>query len=94
MRKNYIHHNGQLGLAAAGNGIIVEDNEIAYNNTHGFSYWWEAGGTKFVRTENLIVRRNHSHHNIGPGLWTDGNNLNTLYEHNRVTDNDMQFFTK
>jgi hypothetical protein len=87
VRHNHVHHNGQLGIAASGQGVVIEKNELAYNNTLGFSYWWEAGGSKFVRTQDLIVRQNHVHHNIGPGLWTDGYNVNALYEDNLVEDN-------
>jgi parallel beta-helix repeat protein len=34
-----------------------------------------------------VVRNNYVHDNEGPGLWTDINNISTLYEGNRVTDN-------
>ena len=84
---NHVHHNGQLGLGGAGNAIIVEDNEIAYNNTQRFDSHWEAGGSKFSRTANLTVRSNYVHHNQGPGLWTDGNNIHTVYDGNRVQEN-------
>ena len=87
VRNNHIHHNGQLGMAASGKAVRIEKNEISYNNTLGFRYWWEAGGSKFVRTQDLIVRQNHVHHNIGPGLWTDGYNIGALYEDNLVEDN-------
>ena len=35
-----------------------------------------------------MVRNNYSHHNVGPGLWTDIDNIGTLYEGNRVVDNE------
>jgi parallel beta-helix repeat protein len=41
-----------------------------------------------VNSTNLIVRGNYSHHNLGPGLWTDINNIYTLYENNTVEDNE------
>jgi hypothetical protein len=47
----------------------------------------EAGGTKFARTRDLVVRRTFVHHNHGPGLWTDIDNVRTLFERNRVEDN-------
>lgn len=87
VRKNYIHHNGQLGINAQGRSAIIEENEIAYNNTRRFDYYWEAGGTKFVRTVDMIVRQNYVHHNSGPGLWTDGYNSGVRYEDNVVEDN-------
>ena len=88
IRGNRTLLNGQLGLAAIGAGILVEDNEVAFNNTRGFNHYWEAGGTKFVLTEDLMVRGNHVHHNHGPGLWTDIDNIRTTYEGNLVYQND------
>ena len=40
-----------------------------------------------MTTENLIVRGNFVHDNNGPGLWTDIDNINTLYENNIVEGN-------
>jgi parallel beta-helix repeat protein len=94
VRNNFIHHQGQLGLKVLGGSAssLVENNEIAYNNVAFFSPgpYGEAGATKFVGTNGLVVRGNFSHHNHGPGLWTDINNINTLYENNRVEDNDWR----
>lgn len=84
---NFVHHNGQLGIGGLGDNILVEGNEIAYNNYAGFAADWEAGGSKWVKTRHLVVRGNYSHHNKGPGLWTDIDNIYTLYEHNRVVAN-------
>jgi len=89
VRNNNVHHNGAMGLAGSGADILVENNEIAFNNTNGYNAYWEAGGTKWVFTNRLVVRGNYSHDNHGPGLWTDINNINTLYENNRVEDNDL-----
>lgn len=86
--RNKIHSNGQIGITGMGDDIQVEDNEIAYNNTRNVSIVWEAGGTKFVETNRLKVRNNWVHHNNGPGLWTDINNDQTLYEGNLVEDNN------
>jgi parallel beta-helix repeat protein len=91
VRGNHVHHNAQLGIGGVGNSTLVEGNEIAWNNYRGqYSPGWEAGGTKFVRTHDLVVRGNHSHHNTGPGLWTDGSNIRTLYEDNLVEDNTQE----
>jgi hypothetical protein len=84
---NYIHHNGQMGIGGASADALVENNEIAYNNTAGYNDFWEAGGTKFVYSNNLTIRNNFVHHNDGPGLWTDIDNIDVLYEGNRVEDN-------
>ena len=84
---NNVHHNGQWGIAGPGEDVLIEGNEIAFNNTADFDSSFEAGGTKFVGTSNLVVRGNNVHDNKGPGLWTDGNNINTIYEDNLVVDN-------
>lgn len=86
---NKIHHNGQMGIGGAGTGILVEGNEIDHNNYAGFSYDWEAGGAKFSFTNDLVVRKNFVHDNEGPGLWTDGDNVNALYEGNHITHNKV-----
>lgn len=86
--RNRIHHNAQIGILGRGDGILVEGNEISYNNPDAkYDMYWEAGGTKFARTRDLVVRDNFVHHNHGPGLWTDIDNIRTLYEKNRVEDN-------
>jgi parallel beta-helix repeat protein len=84
---NFIHRQGQLGFGAWGTGSIVSDNEIAFNGVAGYSSEWEAGGAKSWMTERLTLTRNHVHGNMGPGLWTDGGNIHTTYEHNQITDN-------
>lgn len=86
---NFVHDNGQMGVIGGGSSVLVQDNEIAYNNRSGYDPSWEAGGTKFVGTTNLVVRRNYVHHNIGPGLWTDSNNSGTLYENNHTVSNQI-----
>jgi hypothetical protein len=87
--RNKIHHNGQIGVVGRGQDILIDGNEIAHNNFAGYDYNWEAGGTKFLLTENLMVRNNYVHDNRGPGLWTDGDNYNVVYEHNRTTGNTI-----
>lgn len=85
---NNIHHNGQIGLKAVGANVVIDGNEIAYNNyLDAFDMNWEAGGTKFLDTANLIVRNNYVHDNHGAGLWTDYNNHGTLYEANVTINN-------
>jgi parallel beta helix pectate lyase-like protein len=86
--RNYVHHNGQLGIGSyQSTGLLVEDNEIAYNNTRNVNMDWEAGGGKFVDTTYLTIRDNYVHDNRGPGLWTDTNNYKTVIERNHVIDN-------
>jgi hypothetical protein len=93
LRGTSIHHNGQLGIhggqpsCSAASGIVVEDNEIAFNNAAGYNWSREGGASKWTNTAGLIVRNNLVHHNYGMGLWTDGANANVLVEGNVVEDN-------
>jgi parallel beta-helix repeat protein len=89
MRWNYVHHHGQLGVAVSGStGGLVYGNEVAYNNAAGYFGGWEAGGSKFVYTTNLIVRKNNFHHNKWNGIWPDINNTNSLIDSNIVRQNE------
>jgi hypothetical protein len=85
--RNNVHDNGQIGIGGPGRNVLVEGNEIARNNYAGYNFSWEAGGTKFAFTSGLVVRNNWVHDNNGPGLWTDIDNVNTLYESNRTAHN-------
>jgi hypothetical protein len=64
--------------------MVFENNELAYNNYLGFSSGWEAGATKWVKSDSLTIRNNWVHHNLhgGPGLWCDIDNNNILMEGN------------
>jgi hypothetical protein len=87
VRDSNIHHNGQLGVTARGKNIVIAGNRIWANNTFGFDFTWEAGGTKVTRSEGVEFRRNHVEHNGGPGLWCDIECRNVLYEENVVEYN-------
>ena len=84
---NKIHHNGQLGVGGQGRGGLVRANEMAFNNSQGYRRGFESGASKWSFSTNLTVRGNWVHHNSGNGLWTDIDNLRTLYEGNLVEDN-------
>ena len=89
IRENYIHHQGQMGVGTGAEGttnVLFENNEISYNNYAHCSN--ESGGSKFSVTDGLEVIGNYVHHNIGPGLWTDIDNTNILYDGNWVWWND------
>ena len=87
---NYVHDNGELGVGGDGNNILVQGNELSSNGFwSGIDPLWEAGGIKFSDTDNLVVRGNYSHDNNGSGLWTDTNNIHTLYEDNLVVHNTI-----
>lgn len=86
--RNHFHHNAQMGLGGDGDSVVVEGNEIAFNNYQKvYDYGWEAGGAKFVRTRWLTLRDNYVHDNWGHGLWIDIDCWTTLIEDNRVENN-------
>ncbi|CAN5895910.1 hypothetical protein BH23ACT10_BH23ACT10_07120 [soil metagenome] len=85
--ENHIHDNGQIGLIGTGTDQVVRGNEIDHNNIAGFDDTWEAGGTKFAYSTGLLIEGNNVHHNRGPGLWTDINNIDTTVQRNVVHDN-------
>ena len=88
VRNSRIHHNGQLGLAGAGDGSLIIGNDIHDNNTAGYNPAWEAGGAKFgARATDMRVTGNRVHRNRGPGLWCDISCHNWTVDHNSVTDN-------
>jgi len=87
---NFIHHNGMEGFGIGGGGVLLANNEISYNNYAGYDCGWECGGGKFWATTDLVVRNNNVHDNLGPGLWTDTDNINTLYANNVILNNDLE----
>ena len=87
VRRNNVHHNGQLGISPNGTGVLIEDNEIHENNTHGFDAQWEAGGVKAGAITKLTLRRNNVHDNHGSGLWCDIDCRDIVIEGNTVERN-------
>jgi hypothetical protein len=84
---NYCHHNGEKGIGGTGSNVLVQGNQVSFNNWAGFDPTWEAGGMKFALTTNLTVSGNSVHDNAGPGIWADIGNINTLIESNVVINN-------
>jgi Right handed beta helix region len=86
----YTHHNGRYGLVVTNgpSGVIIEDSEIAFNNTRRLTTTANAGGTKFSGgTDGMIVRGNEVHDNYGSGLWWDGRNRNAQAYENVIYNN-------
>ena len=89
IRNNYIHHNvgdpSSPNPAARGGGYMgqfghhttFEANEIAYNGPE----------QKVGESTNVTFRNNFVHHNLGDGIWYDGDNTGIIVEGNRVEDN-------
>jgi parallel beta-helix repeat protein len=87
IRGNLIHHNGQYGITGfRATNVVVEGNEVSYNNTRLFDDA-NQGGAKWTATTNLIVRNNYFHHNNHTGIWLDSNHFGALVENNQVDYN-------
>jgi parallel beta-helix repeat protein len=88
---SHIHHNAQIGIVGGGSSAtLIQNNEIAYNNTGGFWPHWEAGGIKLAggTFSGIQVRNNRIHHNKGIGLWLDGFGDQLVFDGNRIEDNE------
>ncbi len=85
--QNFVHDNGQKGIGGSGDNIVITGNEVSFNNYAGYVAAYEAAGVKFAKTTNLTVQGNNSHDNLGPGFWTDTDNVNTLYDGNTAANN-------
>ncbi len=89
--RNLVQQNGKYGLTASGRGVVVKQNRIESNNLARFSTvnggFWDAGGSKFVFTEDLILRGNYFVDNFGDGIWLDLNNSNADVFRNHSSGN-------
>ncbi len=93
VRDNYVHENGQIGIASGGEfrfNDLIEGNEVAFNNYAGYAPGWEAGGMKWCITSGLKIRDNYVHDNYGSGIWTDTGTTDVLIEKNQVNENDAE----
>ncbi len=78
---NYIHHNGNLGIGGGlgrstlQSGVLIQGNELAYNNYAHVKPNYQAGGAKVAGTRGVIFRRNYSHDNEGNGFHADDGSL-------------------
>lgn len=86
--RSVLHHNASINIGGVGMAVLVDGVESSYGNVGcakdpGF----ESGGSKFVKTDSLVVRNSFFHHNCGVGLWLDIDNVHYVVEGNRVEDN-------
>ena len=101
VRHNCLTNNGQYGFSmykpqvvggSAITNIIVDQNEISYNNTDDLETRHRGcgctGGGKFWDVVGARVTDNWVHHNQSVGLWADTNNIDFLFEGNYINDND------
>jgi hypothetical protein len=93
---NYLHNNGDLGVGggtASGtlaSGVVIQGNEISYNNYAHVKPTSGAGGAKFGLSLGLVFRGNYVHNNEGDGFHADMGVVNALVDGNTITDNTEQ----
>ena len=92
LRNNFIHHNRRYGISGGPlTDLLIENNELSWNNTAHYDPNDNAGGSKIVGSQSgttlLTWRGNYVHDNYGQGIWSDGNVRNVLYEANRIENN-------
>ncbi len=95
IRKNVIHHNAGVfndpDPARRGGGIVLNcadgtqilDNEIHNNGQEQKVIY----GTTNEPNQKYTIKDNFVHHNIGAGIWFDGDGAGSLVENNTVEDN-------
>jgi len=95
---NYLYNNGDLGvgggMGSIGNSqpshVVVQGNEIAFNNYAQVKPVFGAGGAKLEDQQGLVFKGNYVHDNTGDGLHLDTDLLNTLVDGNTVVNNTEQ----
>jgi hypothetical protein len=87
-RNNFVHHNGRGGMVSGfgQSGMVVENNEIAFNNTDRVRDEPDAGG-KMVAVQGVDYRHNWIHDNYGNGIYCDLNCYGLDIHHNLVERN-------
>jgi parallel beta-helix repeat protein len=92
IRGNNIHHNGRIGITGGPvSDVLIESNEIAFNNTASYNTGEHAGGAKITGgsagSSNIVFRGNWVHDNTGRGLWLDTNVRNVILRRNTIENN-------
>jgi hypothetical protein len=91
VRRNIISYSGNMGIFGQGDGLVFVGNELSHNNYLRFgksaTQMWHAGAAKITHSTNTVVRRNHSHDNIGDGWWFDTDNYAANVVDNVFEDN-------
>jgi Bacterial Ig domain len=93
---NYIHTNGNLGIGGGlGNTtvqsrVLIQGNEVAFNNYAHVKPNYQGGGVKTARTRGAIFRANYSHDNEGSGFHSDDGTYEDLYDNNISAHNTDQ----
>ena len=90
VRRNRLHHGGQMGIGGNESSVQIVSNDIYANNTERYETSWAAGGMKLTNAKTLVIDGNHVHHNEGNGIWSDvpSQPQDITISNNRVDHND------
>jgi hypothetical protein len=91
LRDSSLHHNATYGIVAGpSSDVLIEGNELAFNGGTDDS-GGSSGGSKIAGStagaSHIVWRNNYVHHNLGPGIWSDGNVRYVTYEGNLLVEN-------
>jgi parallel beta-helix repeat protein len=90
LRGNSANDNGRYGISGYESvGSLLEYNLSLRNNWKGFDPFWDAGGGKFVKTSNTIIRNHLAGENRGIGIWFDIDNDNNVIERSTIYRNEI-----
>jgi parallel beta-helix repeat protein len=92
---NYSHDNGQVGVGGGvdpddnlkPSGLLVQGNLVTNNNYAHVDPGFGAGGMKFGRTIDAVVKNNTVKDNGGTGIHFDVSSVSPVIEGNTVVDN-------
>ena len=87
LRSN-LHHNATINIGGVGRAVVVDGTSVTFGNPGCINQpGFESGGSKFVKTDSLIVRNSTFSDNCGVGLWLDILNVNYQLSNNTVARN-------
>ena len=81
------NHNGQAGINGTCSHCSLLQSETNFNNWRNHDPFWEAGGGKWIASDNLVIRNLVSKGNDGPGIWFDGDNKNISLTYSLLDSN-------
>jgi parallel beta-helix repeat protein len=81
--------NGDSGIGGTGDGHLIKECRVIYNNLDRYSPSWHCGGAKLIpRFNKGRIIGNEFAYNVGPGLWLDTNCDGNRIEGNFCHDNE------
>ena len=89
LSRNVIACHGACGAGGTGQNHVIENCRFVYNNVDRYNTQWHAGGAKLIPSfQHGTVRHNEFAHNLGPGLWLDGQCDENVIDGNFSHDNE------